>query len=774
MINKQQRQKVLFLMVFSWCMILTLIPLAYSKTNYNESGNFDVQYQLGTGVFDEDVEDSTTGTITISSPVQQPLVVDLDGDGGNEIAIITGSNVRLYEDKELNIVDSASFTYTSDFISNMITHDIDGDGYTEIILATSNPEQVNIFEYNGTSFHSQNTISMSGLANHLAEGDIMIKCGQQEECFMAYYDSEGPYDTANAQVYGVAFNSTSFGDEKLLSTNANTRYGSCFPDIKSIAYADYDNDAENDDEYIFSFYEVDNMGTDQVVIIYADINSTFGVELELENEISDIDGDSIEPISGTQSSCTDSGRNIGSYVTSPLVFDTDGAAGNGLETALGVQITADDFKIALYEPNGNEYDDYPEIGDSTGSYLSNMVRMNAFDNSDTYDESFCVMGFNAGDNSLLLLCGAHSNYATGLFEHREFDFDTTSYYNLTENSDHYSNIIHAAQMSQDKIEGNNNLHEVLSSYGVFELDYAGLDDLDLIYENDKNEGALLSCNVEKTSTINEDAGEDLLIMTSGNLYYVDDSISNEPAEIDEVYFNPCAIDRIVKINETMDILVRVDDQNPEAIGDDPVSANITVYAGDDNEQEVSHVNATSGSQLPGQFEINKTGFGYSILIEAWDSENPDQIDTQTYTLDVGAIGVERGDDCTNDVTTSSEDEAEAEEEEAAAASGLETDADSNAVRNATTEVGALIGIGGTLIWLIIMFSVAVAAWWTGTSRNYPTGATMGVVLLLEVLLITIGWNAGIFSTGLIISIIVTMIVVMGIWLGRFIVAADQR
>ena len=81
--------------------IFLVIPVAFSATNYNETGNFDTDYQLGTSIFNSQLNPATDVTVTsriVTNPRGIPLVTDLDGDGTNEIIVFDLPLVKLYHD----------------------------------------------------------------------------------------------------------------------------------------------------------------------------------------------------------------------------------------------------------------------------------------------------------------------------------------------------------------------------------------------------------------------------------------------------------------------------------------------------------------------------------------------------------------------------------------------------------------------------------------------------------------------------------------------------
>lgn len=719
------------------CLTLLLIIPAYANDNYSETGNPDNFYHLGIGFFNSQLTDIDTFTRSVAGK-QTPLIADLDNDGINEIIVIDGDTIRLYNNKELDIIDA--FSITDEEITNMIAFDIDNDNFTELIIGFAGvTELLHIIQYNGTSFSNESTFDLSGLT-HAQNADMMLKCRDVDDCLLVYSDKASDIGASHF-IYGVPFNSTDLSPEAIIGqpTGGISDSSSCFSLIKTMQVADYDNDGS--DEYIFSVGSSD--GSSQLVfnIYYININSSFQIINEME--IASGGGESSVSF---PNSCSE--ESIVKTFTSPMVFDIDGSPSNGLETLIAFMVDADEYKIFSYRADGSFLDDYPEVEDSDGILISNIMLANAFPDTGTVD--FCVMGYESTDGIIDLTCA--SEQTSELIETREYELDITNLYNITDdptNVDFYNTITHSALHSTETSEGTN-LNEVVNSYGVLELDWDSCNiigdcDLNLIFENPFANAVVLSVDVEEVDR------EDLLVMTRTNLWYLDDKFSNQPAEITRYSINPC-IDSTWKINTSVEI--RISTSDPER---NLISAKATLYLGDANEQDRNFtIPRASGTTFTfGNFIANKTiGVG-TLRMVARDVGQPSENDTIDLTFSVGSNGVEFG-DCITDVDIRAI-EAVGEFNESA------TNLQNNALTTGFRTVGALFLMSELLVFIVILFFLNVGIWFHDHSNPI---ATLGAMLILNLLAIVVGALLQIVPTGIIIIITVVSLIIAGMWLRK--------
>ena len=274
------------------------------------------------------------------------------------------------------------------------------------------------------------------------------------------------------------------------------------------------------------------------------------------------------------------------------------------------------------------------------------------------------MGFNTSvgvgnTNVLSLTCASETR--TELFqpETEEFTFlvDTLSLpFNISATNTVFSNMMHSAQHTSVVTGGtgqhsasNIDLSEVLLTYGLFRVDYEGVNTLELVFENPHGESAIVSVDAEKVTF--EGGREDLIALSNARLFYIDDQFSNSPAQIDTITSSPCILDQTIKINATINLDVLASDSDLDSI-----SMRVIPYFGSTNEFTIPSTNddgftnnVSSGSTFSFQFTANKTIGTGSIRFQVRDTEDK-TIVNEDRIFTVGNAGQELGDSTCSDIT----------------------------------------------------------------------------------------------------------------------------
>lgn len=756
------------------------ISLCFADETYSETGNYNSYFQQGFGFFN-DVEMQTSDDYnsyakTITTQRQTPLVADLDGDEINEIIILDGNTLRLFNDKELNIVDSFSVSNISG-LPYILSYDIDNDGYTEIMVVSSHSDALDILEYNGTDFYIQKSLSLADVGGH-EDGEVIIKCMDTNKCIAVYTEYEyadGEGGGGNTQqTYAVAFNSTDLGQRGLIEQSAGFTIH-CFPKIPVIAIADYDNDGT--DEFIVSFGQFkDGGGNDELFIGYIFINSSFGAELE--NEIEENGIYEAYTSGAGHFRCEDA--NYNRIFTSPLVFDIDGSSSNGLETVVGFMIDSDEFKMHSYKSDMGFLDDYPEVFQADGILISNVLRANAFTGNPD-DEEFCVMGYDDAGEEIDLLCASEQTHWDWLFinyESVEFIYDVSGMYNVTDDYGNYNVISHSAQHSTTTTD-NINLNEIVNSYGVLELDWntncraelPPIKCMNLIFENPVGDSVLISVDAEKTGR------DDLIALTSTNLWYIDDKYSNSDGYISYYYVNPC-LDATWKINTSLEVRMIVNNEDILEDTEDKVSAKAILYYGDDNEQDSGwSANVTAGTTLTfPNLKINETISTATLRLIGRDAFNPANIDIIDLTFSVGTTGVEFG-DCSTEVDLLAPEEdiilpSECSYDDDCPNGYVCIDGECITVESslpvlAMQEASGIFHIGITALWLMFMLALLIAIWFAPVAlkSNFfdSANARLGAIFLGESIMLIMGVVFGFIPLAILITIIILGLIGFSIW-----------
>lgn len=762
-------------------LIFLIIPVAFANTNYNETGNKDALFEQGRGFFNTELTETDIATKIIATARHTPIISDLNNDGVNEIIVIDDNTIRLFSGKELTNVNSIALP-DDDRYSNIIAFDIDkfanDNNFTELIVVQEERSVLLIIDYNGTAMNIQNNISIADATSHIkgnTAGEVMIKCRGVNDCFMAFADQMDtgftPGQTRNRIIYGAFFNSSFVGLETELDATGASFQTHCLPSVRTMPVVDYDNDG--DDEYIVTTMQSGGSADEEVHIFWVEVLSNNSVIEEFQFTETDMDDIITQGVTTDNPVfCDDSNGNSagnllpGKLFTSALTFDIDSPSSNGLETVVAFKLDATDFTMKSYDGCSSdgctitEFDDYPETCDTfgncpTATSISNVFKADVFPGTEGVDD-FCVIGFDNINEELDAICGSETS-TISLTETVEFLFDTP--FNLTNTYGFSNNIAHSAQHSTLIVSGKD-LNEFITSYGVQALFLNGtglLSTLQGIFANPRENGAVLSIDAEK---INAPGGrEDLIVLTSTNLFYIDDGFSNSGANISFFSVNPC-LDSTWKVNTSVEVVVRP--QDDEA---DSVSARAILYQGETNEQDSGFsANVSSGTDITFGFTANSTIGSSTLRLQARDTGNPDDINTIDLTFSVGSNGVVFG-DCKTETTV---DVGIPVEDEVIDEATLTEDATDNSVVSGLGTFSGLTGLGGTTIWLILMIILSVGIWFQASDIGWSGSSALGAIGILNALMIILGARLGIISTGLVVIIVVIVVVILGVFLGSFI------
>ena len=776
--------KLVLLLLF-----IFLVPLVLADTSYNETGNFDSYFQLGIGIFNTDSLETLTASKSITNQEQTPLVTDLDNDGVNEIIVLDSPTFLLFQTRDLNLINSFTLP-ANEFYSNFITFDIDGNGFTNVIIAMEESEIIQILEFNGTSFKNISSMKFDFLTHDSATatvGEIMIKCSDTERCLMTYAETKkNPVIglAQNKKLFAVFFNSTTIGSELEISSTGVTFATYCSPKIRTITAIDLDKIDSGRKEFVFSWMEYDQTSGDSgedIHIFSIDVvspNNTLVKELQkVETEPFQLGGNAVNRDCEIE--------NMGRFFSSPLVFDA--VTGGEPEIIQAYNVDTNSYVIRIYDDIGSSLDVFPSIITSDGQLISNLFRADIFEQN---NKDFCVMGYCTTEfggclnNELNLLCGTKSN-SFAFQDSIIFDFDTNELFNITQTAGLWNVITHSGQHSQIETQGGVDTSEILNAYGVFQLDFSGVlctlfafCTLDLLFENPQGDSVLIASDVERVGQ------EDLLVLTSTNIIYIDDKFTNSPASIASTNdaFNPCINAGTIRINTTTTIQFIVNDDNEPP--NDIVSARLLLYADLPNEQDTGFVNGSAGQTFSFSIDQNGNNLLYNqtvtngiIRLEAFDPIGNPLLDTIDKRFSVGINGVEFN-DCSNDLVIVPVDDVNVSITGAGFLAEGATEA--NTIRDATNSLSNITGLGGATLWLILMFIVTVLII-TGTTgisistlgKVDTTAMMAGLIgaLLADAIIFVVAAINGVFSAGIIFMVFLIFLVIIVAIGSRFIFAS---
>ena len=476
--------------------LLSLSVTAIGEYYYPSYETYDLQ-GLWSGDLRDGVGDVTANLVSTSTNGSwtTPLVGDLDGNGINEIVLVDGDNVEIYQEKTLEAISGKS---AEDAIQHAVLFDLDGDDTLEVL--TVGGDKYSIFDFNGTTLTltaNYTILNSTGADSY----QYMIGCGITETCVVVNARVKGGVPS-NEHVFVMKANSTGMYNSIKLKTSINNG-DFTLPKVRSVSYA---NMYGTGDQFVFSAFDY---GNGQVCYWYITITSGATTK-------------AYERCVAASDVRTDTGRDD---FTSPLVGELDPTE-SGMEVVIAYQAdSTQEFRMDLYASDGSLIERYPDITYTQGTIISNPVRAQVFgDTSGSRD--FCVMGYWSENDELKLLCGGYNT------DESEFDYDDVPY-DLDETHYFPSNLLHAIQTTDTIVDGVNP-NEFLTPYGVFEVNFGFFDDTleaqALIV--DYQDGIAVPSDVEKIGYF------DILYRTADGLVYIDDGFTNTQATIESTSLTP--------------------------------------------------------------------------------------------------------------------------------------------------------------------------------------------------------------------------------------------
>jgi len=109
------------------CVFILSIVTTQGVNEYNQTGNSNSLFSGGSNIFATGDAADTFKTKLLSDPHYIPMVNDMDLNGENEIIVIDGPEVKIWQGSNLIFANSLLLNYSTDRISNAIIFDIDGD-----------------------------------------------------------------------------------------------------------------------------------------------------------------------------------------------------------------------------------------------------------------------------------------------------------------------------------------------------------------------------------------------------------------------------------------------------------------------------------------------------------------------------------------------------------------------------------------------------------------------------------------------------------------------
>lgn len=711
----------LFLMIF-----ITVV------TAYDYAGGDSQNYSIsGRGNFNNEITGVTSSLKSLNGDiVNSPMYSDVDNDGTVEIVILTDTQLQLFsfDGNNLDAISSISHSCSGN-MSNLWIQDLDGDNYKEILFACPSSNTIRFYNLTDDTLYLQDTVGVAFNNNVKPQ----LGCNSTDTCFVAY-PLLNYVNSANEYYISMFDITTNYYSGSV----GSYWYSSCTPQISGLVLKDIDNDGLEEIILTRISYHTSN-GMVALLEAYECVSGGCTGEWQSGKSIS------LSVSFPVASSSTCSLMNATNYAMIPLVGEFDSSV--GLESIWAVQYSVSDFKIYSYDSTGSSIDDYPEVFDGEGRLISNPFVANVFDDTSN-GQDFCALGYrnNSGTTELNLICA--SEYTSDIPETKSFEIDLGEDLGL-DIDDVYSN-----EMQTHSVQMNNVLYngidpsEIATSWGIFELDYTGDDELELGYENPYN-GVLMVGHFDGSGL------NDIFTVDSGFLYYIDDGFVNSPAEIlGSTTINP-AYTSIWAVNTSVQVDLRVSDDDGDSI-----CSKGFLYYGESFQQNSSEVCSVASQRLM-SFVANTRVSNGILRLEANDTVNRElQVAEIPFTVDYQ--GISFGDAIAtiyDYVPDTEEDEEETEY--------LTEDTTDNPINGFMAQYSTGTGFSVTTIILILMavigyfiIEVANENGWSGKHTTTVLGFIYTIIVIFSTLQ---GW----LSTGVLISLVVLGITVIAIGLSKF-------
>ena len=719
---------------------------------YNAIGGNISIYRSGDGIFNSK---NSNSHVSASKPVTtkafMPLVDDLNNDSIQDIVILDGTSIKVFDTDLLNLVGSSIVSLTT--ASPLYIFDIDGDGFDEIMVADLSSSNEKIFVYNfsiSAGLQLQNTILYNSVT-HAGSGEVSMACRSPNNCLFIYGHNDD--DTVSQGFIRASFmNSTNVSNQAtILTGSAAPTSAFCLSKYNSIQIDDFDDDGDKD--YVFSAVEIDATVSGRMVnyrIATVNINSSNNPSVGTSISISTAANVNLD----NSDSC--SGGNYGRHFTNALSADT--SANNGHELILGFNLDSKSFEMMSFDKNGNLIDTHPDFFSADGVLVSDIMLGDIFEGGTGND--YCAVGYlstttlglpiGCETGCIDMLCSSDNSNT----DDKEFRYFTNNQFNVTFDYGNLNTLAHLSQQSHDGATGlDDDPFEMMNSYGVFRVSattqngsfFVGT--LDRIFNPQHIQGTALTFDIENNGK------SDMLYLTSTNLFYIDDGFSNSPAQFSEQVINPC-IDSVWKQNTTIQVSLTITDPD-----DDLVNSTATLYSGELNSQKQSYGFFSSGTVFLYNFVANRIG-SYLLEYTASDSGNEQKtIITRPFT--VASVGKSFG-ECETIISGAEEIAANKTSSES-----LTPSAD-NIVKKGIAEINSFLGIGLIAVWILIMigFNIFMVVKSHDYFKNMASVYLFGIIGFVDFSWIVLGAIVGIISFWVILLFMIIGIATSVIFISR--------
>ena len=715
---------------------------------------------LGDSLINSLNPDVTTETYPVSNPFMSPLVAEInDNDAdGKEIVFLDGANLEIYRYNDVDGIELITAVNTLcdttyGRISNVVIYDIDNDDKPEIIFYCAEYDEgvdkIMYYRMTGdtltlTTQDKPDTIFIDSWIS----GCVDRTDGGNDDCMLFASTSTRSTPGTPYQMLRTGFNTTSVGTEYGYGGNAGD-YFFTFPRVKTFQAVDYDDDGHQ--ETVLSRIAVNDYANGGMLYIFvANINSALTISLE-EDYLYNSDFPDYSEVGNGFAHI--SGRDT--LATAPVFMDISPLEGTEIVYAFKVDGDSDlnSFKIHVLDKTMTLQDSFPTFAEE-GYWLSTPITTST-------GEDVCVLAESINDDQARILCGNPNSGIFGLFDSGTFEFTRPFDIDTVMDDEYYAwySSMYTLDSRQVLVQGEN-WDEFLTPYGIVRVGYSA----SLVHEAEidfkfstylAKPQTVIGLDYENQSNIN------LLSFDDANLRYWDDGFTNTYGYIDtsseETTVNPC-LDSVWKLNTSVQVKIKMSDDE-----ENRVCARATLYYGDSNQMNDSFECGNEGSIFIFNFIANETIGSGILLLEGYDEANPTYIQEEEFRFTVNAQGVEFNDCITildfggqkgsggDTGTTGDDDEYNVSE--------FSPD---NALTNAVNEAGDDTGLGGTIVWLIVMFVTGIIIVRTDMHDHHKLIS----VLMIESLLLIIGTITGFIPGIYLIVLGVILLAGFGLYISK--------
>ena len=579
---------------------------------------------------------------------------------------------------------------------------------------------------------------------------VALECNDDiSGCIVAAGNSYAGFTYSDVYVRNIDYDKGYRGPVLVYSDGVSAYYQARTP---RFAVADFDSDGQ--DEYFMTLYRM-TTGDDYAYLVGYDLSSTQNLSVYYSATLT-FDDNMGSPVDQPVTT------KANPLITNPVYTDFDEYTFNSGQLVFGALVDYSGFKMYAYNPDGTQYDDYPEIG--YFSPITSFPQAKQYAALDIFkhprsDLIVCALFHDNTSETLTVGCLDESQQETIIGTGNYWEFSTEAgvapqpqtHAGLSMMGFDSGRVYTQERYGDSAAYGDtSSVDWILSSaaYGFFTITAGDSWDEGTITFTESLGMTSATYAYYNTTTYETDT---LYSVLTDGIYLISDEESNRGCGqsycIESVEFNPC-IDDVIRNGSYLQVVVTADDWE-----DDKVQARLQTYVGDATAGYDSNwsINFTSGTSKTFGTSLDTITTQSILRVSVRDAVNNESIQSIDYTFTVASQGIVWGQtECTKTYTTG---ETGGDEE----VGGGEDTAGGNAVNDAFDELTELTGFSSLMIWLVIMTTVAVAMF--VYSKTF-TGWTMFAIGLVELLITIIGISVGFVGYGLLIIIVLFMVVML--------------